>query len=105
MELTIRQRREVQEILRRKQERGDGVVTLLTENTKFNVGDVATLIMDDWGVYFDRPKQVLILEVFSHMNSSYGERPEVYIVELEDGRIDSGYSPKQLFRKENVYGY
>ncbi len=105
MNLSKRQQKAVNDILSRKRLRGNGRIDILTKNTKFCVGDVAVIVMNSWGEYLENPIKALILEVYSHTESSYGDRPELYIVETENGKIDSGLSPSMLLRKENVYGY
>ena len=104
MQLTERQQKEVNKILDRKRA-SISEITILTNNTKFKVGDIAVLVKNIWGEYFEKPKLVLILAVYSQMNSIYGDYPEAYIIEHENGKIDYGFLPKDLLRKEDIYGY
>ena len=106
MKLSDKQKTYVDTMMRVKKTRADGEITILTEDTKFKVGDVALLVMNEWEEYFVKPKQVVILEVYSHMKSVYGDRPELYMIEIaEEEKMDCGLRPGQLLRKENTYGY
>ena len=103
MTVTEDQRKEIHRILKLRQSVVGGQVKLREDqDSKFVYGSKVKLVLNDWGEYLENPKTAVVLVCYSQENSKYGDYPEMYILEFEDGKVEGGYHSKYLLRNEDV---
>ena len=106
MKLSDNQIREVDKILERKSLKFGGIVSVRFDaNTKFKTGDCVKIILNDYGEFIKVPRVAIVLACYEQLNSNYGDYPELYILELEGGKVEHGFMANVLIKSENVYGY
>lgn len=103
MKLSDSQIEEVCKIIEIRQRIVGGEINLREDTeSKFIVGDSVRIILNDWGEYLENPISAIVLACYRQEGSKYGDYPELYILELEGGKIEGGYHAKYLLKKDDV---